>query len=94
MRAPDGNEHPMGGKFVEIVSPEKLVFSCGALDEKGGLLFEFLHAVTFVEQSGKTLLTIQSRVLRTTAEANRYIGGYETGMTSSLEKLGELLTKL
>jgi len=93
MRAPNGARYPMGGEFREIVAPEKLVFSCGALDEKGELLFEFLHAVTFVEQNSKTLLTIQSRVLKTTAEANRYIGGYEMGMTSSLEKLAELIEK-
>ena len=91
MRAPNGEHYPMGGEFREIVAPEKLVFSCGALDEKGELLFEFLHAVTFVEQDGRTKLTIRSVVLKTTPEASKYIGGYEMGMTSSLEKLGELL---
>ena len=91
MRAPNGGRYPMGGEFREIVAPERLVFSCGALDEKGDLLFEFLHTVTFTERNGKTLLTIQSRVLNTTAGANKYIGGFETGMTASLEKLAELL---
>ena len=47
MRAPNGDRHPMGGVFREIVAPERLVFSCGALDEDGELLFEFLHTVTF-----------------------------------------------
>ncbi|MEI9863084.1 MAG: SRPBCC domain-containing protein [Limisphaerales bacterium] len=93
MRAPNGERYPMGGEFREIVTPEKLVFSCGTLDEKGDLLFEFLHTVTFAERNGKTLLTIQSRVLNTTTEANKYIGGFEMGMTSSLEKLAELLEK-
>jgi uncharacterized protein YndB with AHSA1/START domain len=93
MRAPNGAEHPMGGEFREIVAPERLVFSCGALDENGELLFEFLHDVTFVERSGKTKLTLRSRVTMTTAEANKYIGGFEAGMTQSLERLAELVTQ-
>jgi uncharacterized protein YndB with AHSA1/START domain len=93
MRAPNGDRYPMGGEFREIVPPEKLVFACGALDENGGLLFEFLHSVMFIERRGKTALTIRSRVTMTTAEANRYIGGFETGMTLSLERLAEHLAQ-
>jgi uncharacterized protein YndB with AHSA1/START domain len=93
MRAPNGTEHPMGGEFREIVPPERLVFVCGALDEKGKRLFEFLHDVTFAKQSGKTKLTLRSRVTMTTAGANKYIGGFETGMTLSLERLAELVTQ-
>jgi uncharacterized protein YndB with AHSA1/START domain len=91
MRAPNGTDYPMAGEFREIVAPERLVFTSGALDEKGALLFEFLHIVTFVEQSGKTMLTIQSRVIKTTTEANKYIGGFEAGMTQSLGRLAEHL---
>jgi uncharacterized protein YndB with AHSA1/START domain len=93
MRAPNGERYPMGGEFREIVAPEKLIFACGALDETGELLFEFLHNVTFIEWNGKTKITIQSRVTKTTAGADKYIGGYEMGMNSSLEKLEELLRK-
>ena len=94
MRAPNGQDFPMGGEFREIVPPEKLVISCGALDEKGKLLFEFLHTATFLEQNGKTKLTLRSRVTMMTAEANKYIGGFEAGMTQSLEKLVEFLAKI
>ena len=94
MRAPNGTDYPMGGEFREIVVPERLVFTSGALDEKGKLLFEFLHAVTFVEKKGKTTLTVRSRVTKMTAEANQYIGGFEAGMTQSLERLGEHLPKM
>jgi uncharacterized protein YndB with AHSA1/START domain len=93
MRAPNGQDFPMGGEFREIVPPERLVISCGALDEKGKLLFEFLHTATFAESGGKTKLTLHSRVTMTTAEANRYIGGFETGMALSLERLAELLAQ-
>jgi uncharacterized protein YndB with AHSA1/START domain len=91
MRAPNGTDYPMGGEFREIVAPERLVFTSGALDDKGKMLFEFLHAVTLVERKGKTTLTIKSRVLNTTADANKYIGGFEAGMTQSLERLAEHL---
>lgn len=93
MRAPNGQEFPMGGEFREIVPPEKVVIMCGALDEKGKLLFEFLHTVTLTEQKGKTKMTLHSRVLKTTPDANKYIGGFEAGMGSSLERLEELLAQ-
>jgi len=94
MRASNGARYPMGGEFREVVAPEKLVFTTGALDEKGGMLFEFLHTVTFTEANGKTKLTLRSRVTKTTEEANKYIGGFEAGMTQSLEKLAEFLANI
>jgi uncharacterized protein YndB with AHSA1/START domain len=93
MRAPNGQDFPMGGVFWEIVPPEKLVLSCGALDEKGELLFEFLHTAMFAEKGGKTKLTLHSCVTMTTAGSNRYIGRFETGMKLSLDRLAELLAQ-
>ena len=93
MRAPNGVDYPMGGKFREIVASERLVFTSGALDEKGNPLFELLHTVTFIERNGKTTLTIQSRVIKATAEADKYLSGYEVGMTQSLERLARHLAQ-
>ena len=93
MRAPNGAQHPMAGEFREVVEPERLVFTSGAMDEKGKLLFEFLHAVIFVERKGKTTLTVRSRVIKTTAEANKYIGGFEMGMTQSLDRLADYVSR-
>ena len=94
MRAPNGVDFPMGGGFLEVVPPERLVFTSGALDDKNQLLFEFLHTVTFIEKNGRTTLTIRSRVTKTTARAGRYIGGFEAGMTQSLERLADYATTL
>lgn len=93
MRAPEpsGMDFPMGGEFREVMPPEKLSFSCGPLDEKGAMIFEFLHTATFTEKNGKTKMVLHSRVLRATPEANRYISGFEMGMSSSLERLTELV---
>lgn len=93
MRAPDGQEHGMGGEFREIIPPEKLVFSCGALDKSGEMQFEFLHSATFSEMNGKTKLTLRARVLRVRPEANMYIAWFEPGMNQSLDRLAELLQK-
>ena len=94
MRAPNGERYPMGGEFREIVAPEKLVFTTGALDEKGEMMFEFLHTAAFTEANRKTKLTLHSNVIKTTDGANKYIGGFEAGMTQSLEKLSEFLEKI
>lgn len=91
MRAPNGQDFPMGGEFREVVPPEKVAFVCGPLNEKGEMIFEFLHTAIFIEEKGKTKMTLRSKVLRTTPEANRYISGFEAGMGSSLERLAELL---
>lgn len=93
MRAPNGTDYPMGGEFREVAAPERIVFSSGALDGKGRMMFEFLHTVTFVERGGRTELTVHSRVTMASADANRYIGGFEAGMTQSLERLADSLPR-
>jgi uncharacterized protein YndB with AHSA1/START domain len=93
MRAPNGMDYPMFGEFREIVPPRRLVFTSGALDENKNRLFEFLHEVLFVENDGKTTLTMHSRVIKTSEDANKYIGGFDAGMTQSLEKLAEMLSR-
>lgn len=94
MRAPDGTDYPMGGEVREVLVPEKLVTVTGALDAQGKFLFEFLHTMTLTERDGKTTLKMHSRVISATADAGRYIGGFEMGMTMSLERLsGHLAQK-
>jgi uncharacterized protein YndB with AHSA1/START domain len=95
MRAPNGTDYPMGGLFHEVVAPEKLVTTTGALDDNGNLMFEFHHTLTLLEQEGKTRLTMRSRLIRVIApDAAKYIGGFEVGMTQSLERLGEAMAKI
>jgi uncharacterized protein YndB with AHSA1/START domain len=93
MRAPDGVVYPMTGVFQEIVAPERLVFVSSALDDKGNPMFDVLSTVTFAEQRGMTTLTLQLRVIRTTAAAPQYLKGMEMGWTQSLDRLGEYLAK-
>jgi len=95
MRAPDGTRYPMGGRFVEVVAPERLVTVTGALDENGDLIFEFRHTLTLVEAEGRTRLTMHSCLVRLISpEAAKYIGGFEAGMTQSLERLRGVVEKM
>ncbi|HEX3856835.1 MAG TPA: SRPBCC domain-containing protein [Verrucomicrobiae bacterium] len=95
MRAPNGTRYPMGGEFLEVIAPEKLVTMTGALDDKGDLMFEFRHTLTLVEQDGKTKLTMRSRLMKMIApDAEKYIGGFEAGMTQSLERLTDVVEKI
>jgi uncharacterized protein YndB with AHSA1/START domain len=93
MRAPNGTDYPMGGKFIEVVPPKKLVTTTGALDDKGVMMFEFHHTLTLDElPGGRTRLTMHSRLINVfSAEAAKYVGGFEAGMTQSLERLAKLV---
>jgi len=94
MRAPNGMEFPMGGTFIDVAPPGLLVTSTGALDADGNLMFEIKHTMTLIELKGKTKLTMHSRVIKTTPGAGKYIGGFEAGMTQSLERLADLLHRI
>lgn len=93
MREPDGTVHSMTGVYREIAEPERLVFTCVVPDEKGETLFEVLNTVTFAEQGNKTMLTLQARVVKKIAGADRYLAGMEAGWTQSLERLEAYVAK-
>jgi uncharacterized protein YndB with AHSA1/START domain len=93
MRAPDGVVYPMTGVFNEIVEPERLVFTSGALDAKGNPLFEVLTTVTFAEYGGKTKLTLHAKVMMATAAAAPRLAGMEMGWSQTLDRLAEYVTK-
>jgi len=94
MRAPDGNDYPLRGVFQEVVAPERLVFTNIAVDEKDRPIIDGLTTVTFVEQGGKTRLTLHTRGTAVQPVAVQYLQGMEMGWTQSLEKLAALLPKL
>ncbi len=94
MRGPDGTVYPMDGRYEQIVEPERLVFSSGALDAKGNHLFRVLTTVTFVEQEKKTLLTLEARVVEVLDPvAERYLAGMNEGWSQSLDRLAALVAK-
>lgn len=87
MRAPNGVVYPMSGVIEEIDEPNRLVFLTSALDEQGNSMFDVRNTATFAERHGKTELTLQARVISTTAVAPQYLKGMEAGWTQSLDRL-------
>jgi uncharacterized protein YndB with AHSA1/START domain len=95
MRAPDGTVVPMHGVFHEVREPEFLDFTTTAYaDTEGSDLLEVRHNVTFEEQDGKTKLTLQSRVVKTTAATAQPLAGMEAGWRQSFDRLAELLARM
>jgi len=93
MRGPDGTVYPMTGVYQEVVAPERIVFTSAALDAAGNPMFEMLTTVTFAEEGGKTKQILRTRVIKSTAEAPRYLAGMEAGWTQSLERLTAYLAE-
>ena len=99
MHGPKGSpfdfDMPMGGEFLEVRAPERLVFITNAMpDETGKPQLEVRNTVTFEEDNGKTKVTLQAVVLRSTPAVAGAIAGMEQGWTQSLEKLTALLEEL
>ncbi|MDB5076604.1 MAG: hypothetical protein JWO42_2783 [Chloroflexi bacterium] len=91
MRGPDGTVYPMTGRFIEVVKPERLVFSNTPLDNAGNILFELMLTAEFTDNGNTTTLRLTSQVISETPAAAQYLGGMETGLKMSLSKLDRML---
>lgn len=100
IRTPDAGE--MYGKWVfrEIVPPERMVFVNSFSDEKAGITrhpfaadwpLETLTTVTFVEDRGKTTLTLRWRPIRATGNERKVFANnhpsMQNGWTGTLDQL-------
>ena len=85
MRAPDGRDNPFHGVYRDIVRNERIVFTA-ILDNLPGP--ELLTTVTFVDEGGKTKLTV--RQTTPPGEAGR---GQNQGWSETLARLAGLLTE-
>ncbi len=83
MRGPDGTVYPMQGVFREIVEPERIVLTTSAFEGK----LEVLNTVTFVNDKGKTKLTLKAVVVKSAPETSQALAGMEEGWSQSLERL-------
>ncbi len=90
-----GDIHPCVGTFREIVEPERIVYEavqgegagCGA-----GLPPRSVVTVTFVDQQGKTLLTIHTRLASILDRDAALESGFGPGWESCLGRLADYLT--
>jgi uncharacterized protein YndB with AHSA1/START domain len=92
MRGPDGTVYPMTGVYTEIIQPERLAFTSGALDKDGQPLFEVLTTVTFTEHAGKTTIRVHARVVKATPAAAPHLAGMQVGWTQTIDRLADFVT--
>jgi len=90
-----GFDNPMGGKFLEIDPPKRLVLTTTAMEEPGGRWgIENLNTVTFEETDGITRVTLHAVVKHASPAAAQALGGMAQGWSESLDKLIELVARL
>ena len=88
MRGPDGTEYPMRGAFLEVVPPERLVFTTFPVDEDGNPQIDGRVTVTLAAEGEGTLLRLHVRAVALVPYAVRFLDGAEAGWTQSLDRLG------
>ena len=90
MHGPDGVDYPNKIVYVEIVKPERLVYNHFSedVDEPG----QFHVTMTFAEQAGKTVLSMQM-LFETAAERDRVVKEYGAieGGEQTLDRLAAYL---
>ena len=95
MQGPDGQIYPMSGVFDEVVEPERLVLTVGAVDDADGkpqLLVQ--TTVTFEDVDERTKLVMHAAVIKATFVAQDALAGMEEGWNQSFEKLAHYLGEI
>jgi uncharacterized protein YndB with AHSA1/START domain len=88
-RSPDGDQITFFGEYLEIVRPERIVWTFGFNDNPGGP-----ETYVFEEQDGKTILT-SSAVFGTAEERDALLeSGMESGAAETYDRLDEYLEVL
>ena len=92
MDHPDFPNHWMTGEFLEIIVPERLVFTSKAFENEDGVaLLENINTISFTEFEGKTKLTVHAAVIKAAPEMAFALAGMDQGWNESLDKLSEYL---
>jgi uncharacterized protein YndB with AHSA1/START domain len=75
MRAPDGSDHWVRGEYTLIDPPLRLVFTW--LREEGDEVWcDTVVALTFVEQEGRTRMTLHQTTFATSAHCDEHRDGW------------------
>lgn len=93
MRAPDGAMYPCRGVYLEIVVPERLVFTNIAVDDEGTPVLDGLTTVMFEEEAGKTRLTLRTRAVALVPGVLERLAGMDTGWSMSLDRLAREMAR-
>lgn len=78
MRSPEGEDHWLGGTYVEIVPDEKIAFTHAWQDADGNAEHETLVTITLTEAApGKTSLTLHQAFFLNTASRDGHLSGWQ-----------------
>jgi len=88
MRAANGDTHPMGGVFHELVPNQRIVFTSYVDMPDSKRVVEAHTTVTLEDYRGKTRLTLLATGIGFVDFAERMLAGMEAGWGQSLGKLG------
>jgi len=95
MQHPDGTVRPMIGEFLEIVPPERLVFTAMALDPSGKPFFEATNAVDFRQEGPMTRINVRATVEKIHDPITlRFLTGRDQGWSESLYRLADALDEM
>ena len=104
MDAPQFPDHWCSGIFLEIVSPERLVFTSNLFMDQNDKLVEdekdcvktgikAINSITLEDLNEKTKLTLNVRVIKLADEFKGAVSGMEEGWSQSFERLNTLVEK-
>jgi uncharacterized protein YndB with AHSA1/START domain len=93
MRAPDGTEYPTRGVFLEVIAPERIVFTDAFAPGWQPEPDLFFTAVTTLDDAGRGRTKYTARALHWTVEsrAKHEAMGFHQGWGESLDRLATLV---
>ena len=91
-RNEDGREMGMGGRYTEVVRPEKIVHT-ERFDE-AWYEGESLNTWTLSERGGQTTLAVTMRYETTATRDEVLHSGMESGVATSYDRLDDILAKM
>lgn len=91
LKADDGSEIWLGGRFVEVVAPERLVFTFvrDAAPDIGVEPVDTRVTVVLTERDGRTWMRLRQEFFATPALCD----SHRTGWTTGFDRLAELLAR-
>jgi uncharacterized protein YndB with AHSA1/START domain len=76
MRAPDGSDHWVSGRYQEITPPEAIAFTWVREDQPGKVWCRTSVHVTFADEGGRTRFRLRQSLFETPAYCEEHRGGW------------------
>ena len=93
MRAPDGTDYWVRGRYREVAAPGRLVIDCTADDAKGVERLHEVIDVTFTDSGGRTTVAVNAVARGHGDEAAGMLKGMDQGWAQTVDRLGAHLRK-